>query len=70
MVPFLGTLNIRCHYDRDPKRDHNFDNHPGDLKLVDKMLPILEQELLADMIKGFRSRRGYQVTTAFPLRMA
>ena len=24
MGPFLGTLNIN----RDPKRDHNFDNHP------------------------------------------
>ena len=23
----LGTLNIRCRI-RDPKRDHNFDNHP------------------------------------------
>ena len=42
----------------------------GGLKLVDNMLPILEQELLAHMTKGFRSRRGYQVTTAFPLRMA
>ena len=28
--PFLGTLNVRCRikYNRDPKRDHNFDNHP------------------------------------------
>ena len=26
MVP-LGTLDIRC---RDPKRDHNFDNHPNE----------------------------------------
>ena len=27
--PFLGILNIRCHIIyRDPKRDHNFDNHP------------------------------------------
>ena len=26
--PFLGTLNIRCHSNRDPKGDHNFDNHP------------------------------------------
>ena len=27
--PFLGTLNIRCHIlDKDPKRGHNFDNHP------------------------------------------
>ena len=27
--PFLGTLNIRGpYYNRDPKRDHNFDNHP------------------------------------------
>ena len=27
--PFLGTLNIRCCiiYNRDKKRDHNFDNH-------------------------------------------
>ena len=25
--PFLGTLNIR--YNRDPERDHNFDNHPN-----------------------------------------
>ena len=24
---FLGALNIRCRI-RDPKRDHNFDNHP------------------------------------------
>ena len=32
MVPFWGTLNIRCRivigYNRDPKRAHNFDNHP------------------------------------------
>ena len=27
--PFLGTLNIRVpYYIKDPKRDHNFDNHP------------------------------------------
>ena len=28
--PFLGTLTIRCLIimNRDPKRDHNFDNHP------------------------------------------
>ena len=27
--PFLGTLNIRCRTKKgDPKRDHNFDNHP------------------------------------------
>ena len=27
--PFLGALNIRCRFfDRDPKRDHNFDSHP------------------------------------------
>ena len=30
--PFFGTLNIRCrnvpYYNRDPKRDHIFDNHP------------------------------------------
>ena len=28
--PFLGTRNIRCRIiiDRDPRRDHNFDNHP------------------------------------------
>ena len=26
---FLGTLNNRCRINnRDPKRDHNFDNHP------------------------------------------
>ena len=25
--PFLGALNIRCR--RDPKKDHNFDNHPN-----------------------------------------
>ena len=27
----LGTVNIRCHiiYNRDPNRDHNFDNHPN-----------------------------------------
>ena len=25
----MGTLNTRCRkYNRDPKRDHNFDNHP------------------------------------------
>ena len=26
--PFLGTLNIGGRINRDPKRDHNFDNHP------------------------------------------
>ena len=28
--PFLGALNIRFrnYYNRDPKRDHNFDIHP------------------------------------------
>ena len=29
--PCLGTLNFRCritYYNRDPKRDHNFDNDP------------------------------------------
>ena len=27
--PFRGTLNIRCRINsRDPKKDHNFDNHP------------------------------------------
>ena len=27
--PFLGTLNSGAiYYNRDPKRDHNFDNHP------------------------------------------
>ena len=27
--PFWGTLNTRCRIiNRDPKRDHNFDNHP------------------------------------------
>ena len=31
MVPFLGTLNISVpYYNKDPKRDHNFDNHPYD----------------------------------------
>ena len=27
--PFLGTLNNRCRIinNKDPKRDHNFDNH-------------------------------------------
>ena len=31
IVPFLGTLSIRCsYYNRDPKRDHNFDNHPNE----------------------------------------
>ena len=28
MAPFWGTLNIRCRIVfKDPKRDHNFDNH-------------------------------------------
>ena len=26
--PFLGTLNYVRYYNRDPKRDRNFDNHP------------------------------------------
>ena len=27
--PFLGTLKLRCRIIlRDPKRNHNFDNHP------------------------------------------
>ena len=29
--PCLGILNNRCrYYIRDPKRDHNFDNHSSD----------------------------------------
>ena len=28
--PFLGTLKYEVpYYNRDPKRDHNFDNHPN-----------------------------------------
>ena len=26
--PFLGTPNYVPYYNRDPKRDHNFDNNP------------------------------------------
>ena len=26
--PFLGPLNEAPYYNRDPKRDHNFDNPP------------------------------------------
>ena len=31
--PLLGPLNTRCriNYDKEPKRDHNFDNHPCSL---------------------------------------
>ena len=30
--PFLGTPDIRCRIIiGDPKRDHNFDNHPHDV---------------------------------------
>ena len=28
--PFLGPLNKAPYYNRDPKRDHNFDNPPHD----------------------------------------
>ena len=28
--PFLGPLNWAPYYNRDPKRDHNFDNPPYD----------------------------------------
>ena len=28
LVPHLGTLNNRCRYIKDPKRDPNFENHP------------------------------------------
>ena len=27
--PLLGPLNILPYYTKDPKRDHNFDNHPS-----------------------------------------
>ena len=34
MVPFLGTLNIRCRIIiGTPKRGHNFDNHPCGCRL-------------------------------------
>ena len=35
MVPFLGTLNIRCRSIIGiQKRDHNFDNHPCTLQYM------------------------------------
>ena len=37
--PFLGTLNNRCRISRDPKGDHNFDNHPYS-NIVSALAPI------------------------------
>ena len=49
--PFLGTLNIRVpYYNRDPKRDHNFDNHPHDCSENQRLwLVVLVSKLLSQL---------------------
>ena len=47
--PFWGTLNFRCRiFNRGPKRDHNFDNHPYSISTnsrVPQSLPSMVRDL-------------------------
>ena len=43
--PFLGPLNQAPYYNRDPKRDHNFDSSPHIFGLP-RMIRVLVYELL------------------------
>ena len=53
--PFLGTLRIRCHnIIETPKRDHNFDNHP-------KKIDVLQALRLGVWLSGSDKTQGFGV---------
>ena len=57
--PFLGPLNKAPYYNRDPKRDHNFDNPPCIIPVKGSgFINLGRQGFMASVISSFRIRLG------------